>query len=87
MQINQLSRINQQIFLETLANKIINVSFNLYEYINYTDKERLNDCWWSLDRDYFIFFGENKKEIIGWHFILSKFNGRTDNKLSYLEKY
>lgn len=53
-------------FLGTLANDIINVNFTLYEYINYTDKERLNDFWWSLEGDYFIFFGENKKEIINY---------------------
>ena len=32
--------------------------------MKYSDKEGMTNFWWDLNCDYFIFFGEEKKDII-----------------------
>ena len=40
--------------------------YSFYQHIKYPDKEYGNDLWWNIDSDYFIFFGEDKKELINY---------------------
>jgi len=55
-----------------LAKYNIERNFSLWEYINKDSKELDTDFWWNIEADYFIFFGESKKELINY-FIESSF--------------
>lgn len=52
--------------LNKLAKNRINDNYTLYEYLHYPNKEYVNDFWWNIHGDYFIFFGEEKKELINY---------------------
>lgn len=63
--------IKDEDYINKLAKEIIDKNLSLWEAINYSigkrvSFEELNDFWWSIDNDYFVFFGENKKEIINY---------------------
>ena len=50
-------------FLQGLFEYIYSRECSLYDYINNPDNCSTN-FWWSIDSDYMLFFGEEKKEII-----------------------
>lgn len=39
---------------------------SFYEHVIYPNKEFDNDFWWNISGDYFVFFGEEKKELINY---------------------
>lgn len=49
--------------IHKMAEKQINKNYSLYEYINHPE-EASCDFWWDIQGDYFIFFGEEKKELV-----------------------
>ena len=51
-------------YLINLAKYNIDRNYTLWQYINEDLKECLCDFWWNIEGDYFILFGEDKKEII-----------------------
>ncbi len=51
-------------FLEKRAKSDIDRNYSLWEYMKYSDREGMTNFWWDLNCDYFIFFGEEKKDII-----------------------
>lgn len=51
-------------YLEKRAKSDIDRNYSLWEYMKYSDKEGMTNFWWDLNCDYFIFFGEEKKDII-----------------------
>jgi len=63
---------NNPNYIVSLANYNIDRNYTLWQYINKDIKDCKNDFWWNIEGDYFIFFGENKKELINY-FILNSF--------------
>ena len=51
-------------YLEKRAKSDIDRNYSLWEYMKYSYKEGMTYFWWDLNCDYFIFFGEEKKDII-----------------------
>lgn len=51
-------------FISNLVKLNIDKNFSLWEYINKNIEECLYDFWWNIEGDYFIIFGEEKKELI-----------------------
>jgi len=49
-----------------LSKHDIDRNFSLWEYINKNSEECIYDFWWNIEGDYFILFGEEKKEIINY---------------------
>lgn len=54
---------NDPEFLQKIAERQIDRNYSLYEHIKHP-KNAVADFWWDINGDYFIFFGEEKKEII-----------------------
>ncbi len=53
-------------YLEKRAKRDIERNYSLWEYMKYSDREGITNFWWDLNCDYFIFFGEEKKEIVSY---------------------
>lgn len=53
-------------FLEHVATRDVDRNYSLWEYMNYPDREYVCNFWWNLDSDYFVFFGEEKKDLINY---------------------
>ena len=70
-------------FISTLVEHKISRNFSLWEYINHMPEECLCDFWWDIEGDYFIFFGDAKKDIINY-FINSCFE--RDGKKEEIQK-
>ena len=58
--------INNPNYLIELANHCVSRNFSLWEYINKETKDLHYNFWWNIESDYFIFFGEEKKNIINY---------------------
>ena len=43
---------------------LIERDYSVYKHIHNSGSENENNFWWSVDNDYFVFFGEEKKELI-----------------------
>ena len=52
--------------LEEIPKYLFDRNYSFYEHVKYPNKERDNDFWWNISGDYFIFFGEEKKELINY---------------------
>lgn len=52
--------------IEGLPEYLLERNYSFYEHVKYSNKEYDNDFWWNIGGDYFIFFGEGKKELINY---------------------
>ena len=50
-------------FLQRLYEYLYDRDYSFYEYMNHPDRCDTN-LWWSIDSDFMLFFGEEKKDII-----------------------
>lgn len=55
---------NNPNYINFLANYNIDRNYSLWQYVNKDIKECNTDFWWNIEADYFIFFGEDKKDLI-----------------------
>lgn len=55
---------NNTNYIVSLANYNIDRNYTLWQYINKDIKELDVNFWWNIEGDYFIFFGEDKKDVI-----------------------
>lgn len=53
-------------FIETLAKRNIDRNISIWDYIHHKKEDCLYDFWWNVEADYFMFFGEDKKDIINY---------------------
>lgn len=51
-------------YIFSLAKYNIDRNYTLWQYINKDIKELDVNFWWNIEGDYFIFFGEDKKDVI-----------------------
>lgn len=65
-------------FILDLAKYNINKNYSLNKYINDNKEECFCDFWRDIESDYFIFFGEEKKEII--EYFINKCHNRDGGK-------
>ena len=52
-------------YLYSIAKKILERDFSLWEHINKASNNSTN-FWWDLNGDYFIFFGKEKIDLINY---------------------
>ena len=74
-------------YIIDLAKYNIDRNYTLWQYINKNPKECFCDFWWNIEGDYFILFGEDKKELIKF-FIEDSFRrdgGKEDIKRKLLK--
>ena len=53
-------------YLEELADRIANREYSLYEYMKYSNGDYVHNFWWDIRSGYFIFFGQEKKDLINY---------------------
>ena len=70
-------------YLERRAKSDVDRNYSLWEYMKYSNKKEMTNFWWDLNCDYFIFFGEDKKDIITY-FIDSCYE--RDGKIDGIQK-
>lgn len=70
-------------FLEHISTRDVERNYSLWEYMNYTDREYVCNFWWNLESDYFVFFGEEKKDLSNY-FINSCYE--RDGKVEGIQK-
>jgi len=51
-------------YIVSLARYNIDRNYTLWQYINKDIKDCSTNFWWNIEADYFIFFGEDKKDLI-----------------------
>lgn len=51
---------------EKFGMNLIDKNYSMHEHIGNPENENGNNFWWSVDNDYFVFFGEDKKELINY---------------------
>lgn len=69
--------------IRKLIKYLVDRNYSIYEQIKYPNKA-LNNFWWDINGDYFIFFGEPKMELITY-FIEKSFE-RDGGKLEIAKK-
>lgn len=52
-------------YIKNLAKLLYENVYSIYEYTKKTKESGVN-FWWDIDGDYFVFFGEEKKEVINY---------------------
>ena len=57
---------NEKKDLDELVKFLLDRNYSFCEHVKYPNNEYDNDFWWNIGSDYFIFFGEDKKELINY---------------------
>src|SRR5574344_1764505 len=52
--------------LKTLPKYLLERDMSFYKHVKSPNEMYDNDFWWNIAGDYFIFFGEEKKELINY---------------------
>jgi len=56
--------VNDILDWKEFASKLIERNYSMYEHAHKPNNEYGNNFWWNINGDYFVFFGEEKKELI-----------------------
>lgn len=76
-----------QNYISYLAQLNIERNFSLWDYVNKNPKECLYDFWWNVESDYFILFGEEKKDLVNYFIdtCLERDGGKEEVKMKLLK--
>jgi len=58
--------LNSVNYINNLTKYNIDRNYSLWQFINKESNECINDFWWNVEEDYFIIFGEDKKDVINF---------------------